>query len=104
MAPDHEFMLPRGRCGVYHLVRAGTVVYIGQSRNLLARIGGHAFTEYDSARFFYCDPDDLDMLELEHIARLRPPMNRQGVTRAYLSGRGPRKNLFCPVSFDGVPA
>lgn len=104
MTPDHEIALPRERCGVYHLVRGGTVVYVGQSKNLLGRISVHDFTEYESARFFYCSPADLDMLELEHIVTLRPPMNRAGVTRAFLSGRGPRKNMFCPISLEQVPA
>lgn len=104
MTPDHEFALPRERCGVYHLVRGGAVVYVGQTRNLLNRIGGHDFTEYDSVRFFYCEPDDLDMIELEHIARLRPPMNRRGVDLVFMSGRGPFKTLFCPISFDEVTA
>jgi len=83
MHPDRIIEMPRRRAGVYHLVRNGCVLYVGQSRNLLSRIGGHEWQRFDEARLFYCDESELHDLEQAHIEALRPPLNRAGVTRPY---------------------
>lgn len=94
MNPDMEFKLPRRRAGIYHLIRAGLVVYVGQSCNLMARLGTHDFTQYDAARFFYCDPSELDAREKADIERLLPELNKEGVIRQYRRWYG-RKNVYC---------
>lgn len=77
-APDHSFALPRDRAGIYHLVRDGVVLYVGQSRNVVARVGGHAYQDYDEVRIFYCEPEHLNQAEQEHIERFQPLLNRAG--------------------------
>jgi len=96
-APDYEFAPPRARCGVYHLVRDGVVVYVGASRNLLGRIGGHEHQAVDTVRFFFCAEADLDVTELEHIVALRPPLNTEGVTRPFLGGLSRKRTLYAPL-------
>ena len=82
-APDHTLTPPSHCCGVYHLVRAGRVLYVGQSENLMLRIGSHDYQGYDEVRFFYCGPGELNELERAHIEALLPPLNREGITREY---------------------
>jgi len=83
MNPDATIKLPRNRAGVYHLVSGDQVLYVGQSRNLLSRIGCHEWQRFDEVRFFYCHESKLHDLEEQHIKRLQPPLNREGVTRPY---------------------
>lgn len=90
MSPDAELTLPRQRAGIYHLIRDGRVVYVGQSVNLLARIGIHDYTQYDAVRFFYCDPAELDEREQADIERLQPALNHEGVTKKYRSPTMPK--------------
>jgi len=59
------------------------VLYVGQSRNLLSRIGGHEWQNFDEARLFYCNESELHALEELHISKLQPPLNREGVTRPF---------------------
>lgn len=84
MSPDHVLAPPRIRTGVYHLVSAGRVLYVGQSINVMARIGMHAHEAYDEIHIFYCDPEDLSRIEREHIERLQPPLNRAGRVWPYI--------------------
>lgn len=83
MNPDAIINLPECRAGIYHLVRDGRVLYVGQSTNLVSRIGGHEWQRYDEVRLFYCDESELHDLEEAHIKALQPPLNREGVTRPY---------------------
>lgn len=83
MTPNQTIKIPAKRAGVYHLVRDGRVLYVGQSRNLLSRIGCHEWQNFDEARLFHCNESELHDLEELHIARLQPPLNREGVTRPY---------------------
>jgi|GEM_PF-5962987 len=76
-----------GTAAVYHLLKAGHVVYVGASTNVLARVGfWHRTAEFDQWRVFPCAADELEALEREHIQRYRPPMNRAGVTGPYKGG------------------
>lgn len=95
MNPDFELSLPRARIGIYHLLRGGRVVYVGQSKNLLARIGNHHVTDCDSVRFFFCDKSELDTRELEDIVRLQPERNREGVHTLFRSGCGGKRAIYC---------
>lgn len=71
--------IPKARCGVYHLIRAGEVIYVGQTRNLLARLAGHhLYDAADHVEFHPCSPEELDARELADIQRLQPVENRAG--------------------------
>lgn len=62
--------------GVYALLVAGDVVYIGQTTNVIRRIGEHAATkEFDEYRFIRCDVELLAQLERKLIRHYRPAWN-----------------------------
>lgn len=75
--------VPPMRSGVYHLVRAGVVVYVGQTENIFSRLGGHRDKDFDDVQFFPCAVAELDAREEEHIARLKPELNSEGVRKPY---------------------
>lgn len=83
--PDLVLHLPERRSGVYHLVRDGEVIYVGQSINVFQRIASHPVRPADEARIFFCEPDELNERERADIERLRPALNRAGVTWHYIS-------------------
>ena len=73
--------LPSSVCGIYHLMKNGHVLYVGQSTNVISRVASWAAArpgEFDSWEFFACDANDLNDLEHEHIERFAPPMNKAG--------------------------
>ena len=64
--------------GVYILLLAGVVVYVGQSVNVPARLRAHragGVVAFDDAVFIPCAKKDLKRLEGERIAALRPTHN-----------------------------
>lgn len=79
------------RGGVYALCYRGAVVYIGQSKALIARVNGHRTNRgtrtplwlktavkgitFDEVHIFPCGPDDRDRVEREMIDRYRPKFN-----------------------------
>lgn len=67
-------------CGIYFLVRAGVVVYVGQSNYTLNRIATHsrdAEKDFDSVWFMQCGQSQLDALERYWIRVLDPELNKQ---------------------------
>jgi hypothetical protein len=68
------------RCGVYHLVSHGQVIYVGQSVNVLSRVGSWIVggVEFDEWHVYPCAVTQLNALEREHITRFNPPLNRGG--------------------------
>jgi hypothetical protein len=64
--------------GIYFLTAAAEVVYIGQSKCLMSRIGGHlldGLKEFDSVSWITCEARELNRLERAHIAIYRPRLN-----------------------------
>lgn len=62
--------------GVYALLVESEVVYIGQTTNVIRRIGEHAATrEFDEYRFIRCEVDRLAQMERELIRIYRPTWN-----------------------------
>lgn len=64
--------------GIYLLFNDDVVSYVGQSRNVMKRIAGHAsngraFTSY---YVIPCHTDDLDTKERHFITLLNPPENK----------------------------
>src|SRR5215471_15785284 len=51
-----------GTTGVYFLLYEGEIVYVGQSKDVLARLGQHvtAGVRFDDYRFIECSPIALD--------------------------------------------
>lgn len=59
--------------GVYFLIRAGAISYVGQSKNVFYRVAQHRRVEAWS--YIACDPSRLDVLESLYIHWLQPPGN-----------------------------
>ena len=69
--------------GIYVLVYEGEVMYVGQSKFPLARIGIHDHDiTYDRVYFIRCPRDKLLEMEAEYIAKLNPKLNKT----TYISG------------------
>lgn len=80
------------RCGVYALLREGAVVYVGQSRKMLARVAAHKSNWgrkstpswmpascrgilFDEVRVLPCRVEDLDAIERAMIDLYKPRYN-----------------------------
>lgn len=76
---------PPGTSGVYFLYRDGVVVYVGQGRNIRARIGAHiseCLKFFDAVSFIACPLGELLSRERSFIRRLAPEYNQCNVARA----------------------
>lgn len=63
-------------CGVYFLVKGNRVVYVGQSVNIVARLGTHLKEkEFDSTCYMAAEPQELDFIESFYIHALQPELN-----------------------------
>lgn len=63
---------------LYHLVKCGVVVYVGQSKGILGRLNMHKAEktkDFDSVSLLECMVDDLGVTELLHIIKFRPKYN-----------------------------
>ena len=78
------------QCGIYFLRgKAGEILYVGQSVNVLSRVASHlAHKTFVWYSFLEAAPEDLDRLERDYILLLRPALNRSipGVRERDLSG------------------
>jgi GIY-YIG catalytic domain len=64
--------------GVYFLTLSSRIVYIGQSRNVMARVAQHfndGFYQFDFAWWQACPTEELNKLERAWIQRLMPDKN-----------------------------
>jgi hypothetical protein len=70
-------------CGVYFLVHEHRVVYVGQSVNILARVGSHKASRkvFDRVAFVTCAQEHLNVVESLYIHILRPPLNGDSNTK-----------------------
>jgi hypothetical protein len=73
---------------VYHIVRDGVAIYVGQTVNVFSRIsswrsGKFEREDFDHVEFFPCAVEELNALEERHIRELRPRLNVEGVTEPY---------------------
>lgn len=62
--------------GVYLLKLKSEVVYVGRSRNVLARFNGHRGKLYDEVEIVWCLPDQLSETEKKFIHQYHPRLNR----------------------------
>lgn len=65
------------KCGIYFLKRKGVVIYIGQTTDLVHRMGYHnsQLMDYDCIRFIKCDKLRLIEYETRWIKRFKPVEN-----------------------------
>jgi hypothetical protein len=91
LGPDD--LLKSGQvCGVYFLRSKGQIVYVGQSVNILSRVGQHQVDkEFDGVSFVRCKKESLNDVEGFFISLLQPKLN----------GRGPTSSIQC---FDDMTA
>lgn len=62
--------------GVYFLFDKDQIVYIGQSVDILTRIGYHVKDKiFDSYCWVECKPEELDNLESDYIVKYAPKYN-----------------------------
>ncbi|MDF1551944.1 MAG: hypothetical protein P1P84_02725 [Deferrisomatales bacterium] len=66
-----------GQSGVYFLIENDTIVYVGQSVNVAARIGQHAREKkFDRVSMLPCPHSRLDIVEGFYINFFNPKLNR----------------------------
>ena len=66
--------------GVYFLLRKGVVVYVGQAKNVKARLRAHTADpekDFDAYAWVRCEIEHLDTLEALYIMTLRPEQNKR---------------------------
>jgi hypothetical protein len=63
--------------GIYVLLLAGKVVYVGQTINIFGRFHSedHRNRAYDDMYFIRCNLDELDRMEALMILKLKPEQN-----------------------------
>ena len=69
----------QGLPGIYFLINGNEVVYVGQTKNLHARIYQHRVeTKKAFTRYFLlpCEPAELTPLESRYIAKFKPRYNK----------------------------
>ena len=76
---ENALKAPTRKSGIYFLIKDGHVVYVGQSQNIAARLGGHGlrFRDFDSYYFTHCDPEELNKMESAYIKKLSPKWNKK---------------------------
>ena len=65
-------------CGIYILYSKGVPVYVGQSVNVIGRIGTHISEDrkkFDEIEYITCPEDKLNELEVQYIRALNPKYN-----------------------------
>lgn len=85
-------------CGVYFLISGGAIVYVGQSVDVLTRLGTHEnFRSFDSYAYIEVEKSHLDLVESLYIHAFNPPLNGDfgnGCKQAPIS----LKNILAMVS------
>jgi len=62
--------------GVYFLIKDDEIIYVGQSRNIIYRIGVHSRkVEFDSFSYIEVDEELLSIVEQSFIKRFNPRLN-----------------------------
>lgn len=60
--------------GIYFLLDGDSVVYVGQSENILARVTAHLYgrNRFNNYAYIRCELNELDKLESYYIAKFQP--------------------------------
>ncbi len=67
-------------CGVYFLLAGDEIVYIGQSRNIEARVASHKsvlkyIAPFDTVLYVECERKELNKLESQYMQKYSPTLN-----------------------------
>lgn len=63
-------------CGVYFLISNGAIVYVGQSVDVLSRLGAHEkYRFFDSYAYIELEKSQLDLVESLYIHAFNPVLN-----------------------------
>ena len=65
--------------GIYVLLKNNAVVYVGQSDNIISRVGTHLANpskSFDSVRYAVVENGDLNEIEADLIVKYQPHLNR----------------------------
>jgi hypothetical protein len=84
------------KCGIYFLLRAGEIVYVGQSKRIEFRVETHRMEkkkDFDSYAFVECKPEELDQLEQDFIIKCDTEYNAQMPKGNYASTNWIKENL-----------
>lgn len=79
-------------CGIYFLLTAGRVIYIGQSVDISRRVETHRKTlAFDEVKLIEVERKDLDSAERKFILEMKPERNgfMRGGRRDYCAPGGP---------------
>lgn len=91
------------RCGIYFLCSNAELLYIGQSKNAIARVGSHAaqasvgiaregkVKNFTRVYFLPWPADDLDRVEAALIRTLTPPLNGRSARGEWKTSSGNRE-------------
>jgi len=82
LADEGAFIFSKRTSGIYFLSKIlddeiREIVYVGQTVDLLQRLGKHNITDWDEFLFIEVEPSLLDVMEQEYIARINPKYNVQ---------------------------
>jgi len=70
------------KSGIYFLIRAGQIIYVGQSVDIAARIAAHAARKtFDHWSWVPCERTHLNAMERAYIERFMPAENLDSRTR-----------------------
>lgn len=73
-------------CGVYFLFNRGKLIYVGQSLNIMRRVGDHLSSkQFDSYSYVEIEPARLALAERMFIDSLNPSLNQSLNTRVTTS-------------------
>lgn len=83
------------RSGVYFLHGESGVIYVGQAKTILKRVGQHTDKDFIRVTFVNCAEEDLTKVEEFFIALMQPPLN--------VRGQPPFPNVRCAIQgFDDL--
>lgn len=79
--PCEVLQIPEKIAAVYFLMKSNRVMYVGQTRNLLARTWQHdLYKDFDEVRFIRCEPEALNSVEQYWSQFFDPPWKCDTIT------------------------
>jgi hypothetical protein len=94
------------RTGVYFLISAGRIIYIGQARCVDERIVQHSESTvpFDSWSFIECEMHQLDELEGHYVQKIKPELNgrRSHKCRTVITPNGVFTSLRAAAVAHGI--
>lgn len=94
-------------CGIYFIVVNNRIDYVGQSTNILCRLGQHAKVgrRCDRIAYMLCAVSELDALEAFYIKKFKPRGNsiQFKTPRSGSTPKPPRKSRLGPFDRTGLP-